>query len=74
MLRHWQGRRRYPPEHFADVARVYRSNVEGGRPTLSVADAFGVGKSTAAKWVARARSLGYLAPTTKGRAGLKGTS
>ena len=68
MLRHWQGRRRYPPEHFAEVARVYQSSVEGGRPTLSVAETFGVEKSTAAKWVARARNLGYLEPTTKGRA------
>jgi hypothetical protein len=50
----------YGPEHFEDVARVYRA---GGRaPTKAVASHFGVQKATAAKWVARARVMELLPP------------
>lgn len=63
----WQGTKRYPNTHFAEVAAVYEAH-RADRPTKSVSEKFGVPKSTAAKWVARARSLGYLEPTTRGRA------
>jgi hypothetical protein len=52
----------YGPEHFAEVAAVYRKHeADGGRaPTKAVKDHFGVTKSTAAKWVARAREMDLL--------------
>ena len=49
-------------EHFAKVAAIYRNHLaSGGRaPTKAVAQHFKTTKSTAAKWVARARELGEL--------------
>jgi hypothetical protein len=59
----------YGPEHFREVAEVYRSAFAIGMPpTLAVAKRFTVTKSTAAKWIAKARALGLLPPTTRGRA------
>jgi hypothetical protein len=54
----------YGPEHFEKVARIYREHLkDGGRtPTKAVQEHFTVTKSTAAKWVARARELGNLEP------------
>jgi hypothetical protein len=54
----------YSPEHYAQVARVYREHERtGGRtPTKAVQDRFSVSKSAAAKWVARARELELLEP------------
>ncbi len=49
----------YPPEHYAAVADVYRQ-VGGRAPTAGVAERFGVSRSTASKWVVRARRLGLL--------------
>jgi hypothetical protein len=61
---------RYPPEHFAEVARVYRdAYAKAQPPTRAVQRHFGVASSTAAKWVRRARDLGYLAETSPGVAG-----
>jgi hypothetical protein len=61
----------YDDEHFKKVADVYLASWRSGspNPTKDVADheSFRVTRSTAAKWVARARSLGYLAETTQGR-------
>jgi hypothetical protein len=56
----------YPPEHFAEVARVYSEHLaDGGRtPTKAVQEHFApVSKSAAAKWVARARERGLLEST-----------
>lgn len=61
---------KYGPEHFADVANVYADAHELGRtPTRAVARHFDVSQTTAAKWVARARELDLLGPTSKGKAG-----
>lgn len=64
------GRKGHGPEHYAEVAQVY-SNVwaQGGHPTKAVAERWDVARGTAAKWVFRARELGLLELTTKGRAG-----
>jgi hypothetical protein len=59
----------YGPEHYARVSAVYTAAWRGGsHPTKAVAAWGVVESSTAAKWVARARSLGLLAATTKGKA------
>lgn len=64
------GRRGHGPAHYADVATVYADAwAKGGHPTQAVSGHWTVAKATAAKWVARARELGFLEPTTKGRAG-----
>lgn len=65
-----RGRRpMYGVPHFARVARVYTDAMaRGQRPTAAVAAWGSVNKSTAAKWVARARALRLLPPTTRGRA------
>jgi hypothetical protein len=59
---------RYGPAHFALVSQVYREAVAGGSatPTRAVAATFSISRSTAAKWVARARGLGLLAATSRG--------
>jgi hypothetical protein len=61
--------RDWGPEHFAEVASIYLLALESGeKPTQSVARHFKVERSTAAKWVARARhEYGLLAPTARGR-------
>ena len=53
----------YGRDHFEKVARIYLEHqAKGGRaPTKAVADQMAGGsKSTAAKWVARARELGLI--------------
>ena len=57
--------RQYPPEHFVEVAEVYKAAWNDGdrHPTRAVAKKFGVSDSTAAKWVARARADGALEQT-----------
>jgi hypothetical protein len=66
---------KYGPEHFAEVARVYREAYSNNRkPTRAVAQHFtrklrhGVSESAAAKWVFRCRNLGLLPQTTRGKA------
>ncbi|MGH2462706.1 MAG: hypothetical protein ACRDFZ_03660 [Candidatus Limnocylindria bacterium] len=64
------GPKGYGVEHFAEVATIYqREAVLGNRPTQAVANHFVVSKSAAAKWVARARTMGLLPPARKGKAG-----
>lgn len=60
--------RRYPPDHLQHVARLYRE-VAGLRrdPTAAVAETYGVTRTAAAKWVARAREKGLLAPAPQRR-------
>jgi hypothetical protein len=58
------------PEHLAQVAKVYAHAYRAGqRPTEAVRQEWQVSKTTAAKWVARAREAGLLGPTTQRRAG-----
>jgi hypothetical protein len=60
-------------EHFQEVAEVYaRAYLAGENPTRAIQDhaAWGpVSHSQAAKWVARARELHFLDPTTERRGG-----
>jgi hypothetical protein len=62
-----------PPEyselHFLRVANAYtKACMSGGRrPRKAVADLWHVSPSTAAKWVARARRMGLLPATERGR-------
>src|SRR5438445_51298 len=65
----------YSEDHFKAVADVYREAWrdtgqprKAGRPRKAVADRWKVSPSTAAKWVARAREMGFLPPTGQGRA------
>ena len=63
-----RGRKGHPPEHFVEVAAVYRDAYRFRRPpTQAVADHWTVSKSTAAKWVAKARDRGLLPPTSRGK-------
>ncbi len=57
-------------DHFREVARVYSEAFKAGlkNPTARVAEWGHVSKSAAAKWVARARAMGLLPPTSRGRA------
>jgi transposase len=57
--------RLYDADHFAEVAQVYLAG--GDTPTIAVAAHFYLSRSAAAKQVARARKLGLLAETTKGK-------
>jgi hypothetical protein len=65
------GRRpKYDNGHFAEVAKVYGHAYAAGRtPTRAVAKHFSASPSAAAKWVARARKMGFLGPTDPGVAG-----
>ena len=70
-----QGRRArkdsHGPEHFAEVAQVYRDALacQVPSPTRQIALRFNVSRSTAAKWVSEARRRGLLGPTRQGVAG-----
>ncbi len=64
------GPKGYGAAHFAEVAVIYREEaMRGNKPTQAVADHFVVSKSAAAKWVARARTMGLLPAAQKGKAG-----
>jgi hypothetical protein len=64
------GRKGHGDRHYAAVAEVYAiAWAGGGHPTKAVAEHWSVAKTTAAKWVLRARELGFLQPTTRGRPG-----
>jgi hypothetical protein len=56
-------------EHLARVAAIYAEAVDAGRrPVQAVADAFPTSRSTAEKWIARAREAGILTtPAPRGR-------
>jgi CRP-like cAMP-binding protein len=74
LQRAWTGRRgacRYGPEHFAEVARIYRDAYAVGRtPTRAVARHFKTTQAAAAKWIGRCRSdeLKLLPKTKRGKA------
>lgn len=64
--------RRYDRAHYLEVAQTYlKAWQEEGNPTQAVADHFGVSRSAAAKWVAKARSaeLQLLSPAAHGKSG-----
>ena len=64
------GRKGHGDDHYAAVAEFYATAwTDGVHPTEAVAEHWTVAKTTAAKWVSRARELGFLEPTTKGRPG-----
>ena len=63
--------RLYDQDHFRKVADVYRDAWRrSNSPTQTVASRFNVSPSTAAKWVKRARDMGFLGKTTAGRPGI----
>jgi hypothetical protein len=63
---------KYGPEHFVEVARVYREAYgERRRPTRAVAKHFKTTPAAAAKWVARCRSLRLLPKTSRGKASVE---
>lgn len=65
----WEGRGRRPRYSAAEVARIYTEAWRKGEPpTKAVAEALGISRSAAAKQVARARALGFIATTERGRA------
>lgn len=55
------------PGHYREVAEVYMKAAARGAPTKAVAKRFSVSKGAAAKWVGRARKLGFLPPTQRGK-------
>jgi len=58
----------YSDEHFKLVADAYtRAWKISPKPRQAVAAHWHVSPSTAAKWVARARKMGFLPPTERGR-------
>jgi hypothetical protein len=63
----------YGPDHYQEIARIYAEAWRAGdrHPTATVAAKMHVVRSTAAKWVASARRLGLLGPTTPRRAGVR---
>jgi len=70
----WSGRRgarRYGPEHFVEVARIYKeAYAVGHTPTRAVARHFKTTPAAAAKWIARCRSkeVRLLPETSRGKA------
>jgi uncharacterized protein DUF6214 len=57
-------------ENLSRVAELYRAALENGDPpTQTVADAMHATRSTASRWVAKAREHGFLGPAVRGRAG-----
>ncbi len=62
-----KGRRGHQLDHYEEVARVYLA--AKARPTLAVMDHFEVERSTANKWVGRARhDFGLIPQTSPGKA------
>lgn len=58
-------------ERLRKVAELYRQRVSQGSrsPDQDIADLYGVHRTTAAKWVGRARAAGHLGPARPGAAG-----
>ena len=60
--------KRYPLDHYREVARVY-SEAMPDRPTKAVKEHFGLTSAAASKQVARCREMGLLGPARRGQAG-----
>lgn len=58
--------RRMTPEHLREVAAVYIAH-RSGKPTVAVAEQFGVAHRTAALWANKATEAGYLPIAAPGR-------
>jgi hypothetical protein len=61
----------YSPQHWEQVAEVYRearNNGTTGGPTIAVSEHFHIEYSTAATWISRCRTKGFLPQTTPGKA------
>lgn len=59
----------YGREHYQQVADIYRdAHTKGQPPTKTVAAFFNLSSSAAGKHVAKARSMGLLPPTSRGKA------
>lgn len=57
-------------ENLRQVASIYRAATKrGDPPTQTVADSLKVARSTAARWVGKARERGFLGPALRGQAG-----
>jgi len=68
-VKDWAGTGRKPRHSASRVAEIYTEAWQRGEhPTKAVAEALGISSSAAAKQVSRARALGALPPTMKGRA------
>ena len=61
------GRAGHGDAFYRDVARRYRDLRGAGsaKPTLTIADEFGVPRNTAAGWIRRAREQGFLRPISR---------
>ena len=63
-----RSRRKLDDDFFRQIAQEYRA--QGGRGTTrAIANAHGVGRSTAALWIHRAREKGFLGPALPGKPG-----
>jgi hypothetical protein len=60
------GKRKITPSLIRDAAEVYKHHFEDG-PIGKVATAFNVSPRTASGWITKARELGYLSKTTRGK-------
>ncbi|GAB4582182.1 hypothetical protein [Nocardia sp. IFM 10818] len=60
------GHREITPEVLAQVAQIYRDNIERA-PTAAVGRAFGLKPRMASTYVQKAREHGYLPPTKQGK-------
>jgi hypothetical protein len=59
-------RRKFTPEFLAEVAEVYRANIDDS-PIKAIAARYHVEYRQAAKYVEQARSDGHLPQTTRGK-------
>lgn len=56
-------------DHYREVVRVYVEAMASGQaPTAAVAEHFECPRSTAARWVSKAREIGLLDPAAAGKA------
>jgi hypothetical protein len=61
---------KWGPEHYRNVADIYSYAWDNNlKPTRAVAQHWGVSQSSAANWVAKARELGFLDQTSRGKPG-----
>lgn len=65
-----RGRRRHPDGFYREVARAYHDLALGSsRPAAELAEANGVPRTTAHRWIKEARRRGYLPPGRPGKTG-----
>jgi hypothetical protein len=64
-----QLRRKITDDLLREVARIYRANLDGGKPAEAVAADLDVEPRTARLYVRRARDRGFLGESIPGKAG-----